>query len=326
MNRILAIDIGGTNSRFALYDPDNLERAVLLKTYSSAQFASLEEVVNKFQQECSYQHPTAACIAIAGPVSEEGFITANLPWQISPPLTRKTIGIPKTCFINDFSAMAWACIYLKPQHLLTLKSGNPQPQFPKVVLGPGTGLGQSAVIPTSDGEQVIASEGGHTDFAPTNPQQDRLLQWLRSKYKPVSVERVLSGPGLLNIYHFLNQAEGIPESPATRARMGSQDAGIAITQAALKQDDALAQQTLQLFCEALVTETSNLVLKYLAKGGAYLCGDFVNNIVPLLNQPQFIHLFTNRGRLSTTMEQIPLYVVAHPSPGLLGAAVVASRL
>ncbi len=328
MKQILAIDIGGTHSRFALYAPDNLEKPALVKIYASTEYPSLDAVASSFYQECLQQQPlpVTACIAIAGPVAEKGFSTTNLPWKVFPVSVRQALHIPATHFINDFSAMAWACTYLQPQHLMKLNHGKPQPQFPRVILGPGTGLGEGAAVPAHDGWQIIATEGGHTNFAPINPLQDRLLQWLRKEHHIVSCERVLSGPGLLNIYHFLHQEEGIPEAPSIQAAMRRQDPGLAITQAAVAQSDPLSQQSLQLFCDALAIEASNLALKYLAKGGIYFTGSFSKNIVPLLRQPHFLKLFANRGRLASVLQHIPLYVINHPHPGLLGAAVAASQL
>jgi glucokinase len=330
METILAGDIGGTNTRLALYDPGNLREPLLMRRYGSGDYESLQSIIQTFFAEsgelAQRRKPTRAAFGVAGPVGGVVVKLTNLPWVIDAGQIAQRIGLDKVTFVNDFAAQCLAVTQLKPEHLHPIGGGEPQPDAPVAVLGAGTGLGEGFLIHTGERHVVVPSEGGHADFAPRNPLEVRLLEHLLEKLPRVSYERVLSGQGLVNLYEFFRDRERMPEAEAVREQMRREDPAAVVSRNALARSDALCERALDLFCTLYGAEAGNLALKVLARGGVYLAGGIAGKIIPRLEEGGFRHGFEHKGRFTSFLQGVPTYVIVHPQPGLMGAAIAASRL
>lgn len=333
MDTILAGDIGGTNTRLALYDPANLREPLLLRKYGSGDYESLQAILQAFLGECQGEGRAVgsdgagrAGFGVAGPVDRGTVKLTNLPWVIDPEQIKERVGLSRIVFLNDFAANCLAVTRLTDADRHPIGGGEPVADEPVAVLGAGTGLGEGFLVHDGRDYLVVPSEGGHTDFAPRNPLEVRLLEHLTGRFGRVSYERVLSGRGLVNVYEFFRDREDMPESPAVRDQMRAEDPAAVISANALARSDALCERSLELFCSLYGAEAGNLALKVLARGGVYLAGGIAGKILPKLGDGGFRHAFEHKGRFTTFLETVPTYVITHPEPGLMGAAVAASRL
>ena len=311
---ILAGDIGGTNARLAYFQPQNGHfHMVSEKVFPSREYTEFGDIVAKFLAESSTR-PEMACFGIAGPVHHGRVETSNLPWVIEQSRLAKQIQLPATLLINDLEANAWGIGALGGNDLVSLNSVVPS-DGNQAVIAPGTGLGEAGMFWNGKQYEVFACEGGHADFAPQGDLQIELLKFLAARFGHVSYERVLSGPGLANVYEFLlaQNAEGSKQLPelATPA---------AISCAALAGSDRLAEQALDLWISIYGAEAGNLALKIMATGGIFLAGGIPPKILPKLKGPTFLRAFLDKGRLRPLLESIPVQVVMNDNTGLLGAA------
>ncbi len=316
---ILAGDIGGTNARLAYFQPQNGHlRLVSERVFASRDYSEFGEIVSKFLQDAATP-PDVTCFGIAGPVRNGRVETSNLPWVIEQSRLAKQIHLPATLLINDLEANAWGIGGLRPQDLVPLNHVAPSVGN-QAVIAPGTGLGEAGLYWDGSQHQVFASEGGHADFAPRGNLQVELLQYLESRYGHVSYERVLSGPGLINVYEFL-RGKGYGDEPAGFAvQLEHEDAAAAISRAALDGTNRVAEQALDLWISVYGAEAGNLALKMMAMGGIYLSGGISPKILPKLTGPLFMRAFLEKGRLRPLLESIPVQVITDDKSGLLGAA------
>jgi glucokinase len=296
-------------------------------------------MVQKFLTTANSRTPEKACFAIAGPVVKNTAKLTNLTWFLDKDRLIQELGIPSVSLINDFAAVGYGIFGLTKQDLLTLQVGKYQPAAPMAVIGAGTGLGQGFLIRQDNQYQVFPSEGGHADFAPRNELEFQLLKYLVDKHdiQRVSVERVVSGLGITSIYQFLRDRQIAPESPeiAQAVRTWEQEAqkaektvdpGAFIGSAALQKSDRLSEQTMQLFIEVYGAEAGNLALKLLPYGGLYIAGGIAPKILPLMENGSFLLNFTQKGRMGSLLEEIPVHIILNQQVGLIGAAFSASRL
>ena len=316
---ILAGDIGGTNARLAYFQPQNGQlRLVSERVFPSREYSELGEIVSKFLEGAAIR-PDVACFGIAGPVHNGRVETSNLPWVIEQSRLAKQIQLPATVLINDLEANAWGIGALNPQDLLPLNQVAPSAGN-QAVIAPGTGLGEAGLFWNGSQHQVFACEGGHADFAPQGELQIELLEFLASRYGHVSYERVLSGPGLVNVYEFL-RGKGCGDEPAGfSAQLAQADPAAAISRAALNGTNHLAEQALDLWTSVYGAEAGNLALKAMATGGIFLGGGISPKILPKLTGPLFMRAFLEKGRLRPLLESIPVQVITNDKAGLLGAA------
>ncbi len=316
---ILAGDIGGTNARLAYFQPQNGHlRLISERVFPSRDYKELGEIVSKFLQDTAAP-PDQACFGIAGPVRSGRVETSNLPWVIEQSRLAKQIHLPGTLLINDLEANAWGIEALSPQDLVPLNRVGPAVGN-QAVISPGTGLGEAGLYWNGSQHQVYACEGGHTDFAPQGALQIELLQFLEKRYGHVSYERILSGPGLVNVYEFLRGKSCADEPAGFSARLEHADAAAAISCAALDRTNALAEQALDLWVSVYGAEAGNLALKAMATGGIFLGGGISPQILPKLTGPLFMRAFLEKGRLRSLLENIPVHVITNDKAGLLGAA------
>ena len=341
---VLAGDIGGTNTRLAIYDAITAGAAagdrpafmpLFERTYPSAAHASLDGIAEAFLAVADLgggAKVASACFGIAGPIENNMCRATNLPWVVDGRALSVRLGIPTVTLVNDFYAAALGVTVVGPADLVPLGGGPPAAQGPIAVLGAGTGLGQAFLLwsAADNRYQVVSSEGGHVDLAARTPLEQGLVQFLTVKYGRVSCERVLSGQGLVDVFAFLS------EEPACRGlggreaaallggAAGHKDPAAAISERALAGTDPVSEMALAIFCSVLGAVAGNLALMVLATGGVYVAGGIAPRILPFLQRGGFRDAFDRKGRLHTLVERIPAYVVTHPQPGLLGAATVAA--
>lgn len=321
---ILAGDIGGTNARLAYFQPQNGHlRLVSERVFPSREHSELGEIVSEFLQD-SGTRPEVACFGIAGPVRNGRVETSNLPWVIEQSRLAKQIHLPATMLINDLEASAWGIGALSASDLVPLNHVTGPIVGNQAVVAPGTGLGEAGLFWDGSRHHVFACEGGHTDFAPQDDLQIELLKFLRARFGHVSYERILSGPGLVNVYEFLRDHEGGEESKEFAAEIAGDDAAAAISRAALDGGHPLAEKALDIWIAVYGAEASNLALKTMATGGLFLAGGISPKILPKLAGPRFMQAFLEKGRLRSLVESIPVQVVMNDKAGLLGAARCAS--
>ena len=323
---VLAGDVGGTNARLAIVELEGrTARFVHQSRYPSAESKGLAPIVRRFFEETG-SRPDRACFGIACPVVGDDCTAPNLPWTINARALAAEIEIPRTAIINDFVAVGYGIELLTPSDLTTLQGGVPSPQGPIALIGAGTGLGEGFLIWQGDHYRVLGSEGGHSDFAPNGDLQTGLLTSLRGQFDRVSWERVLSGPGIANIYQYLLASGVAPEQASVRAEIEAEDDATVIVRHALDRSDCLSVRTVELFWEIFGAQAGNLALSIVATGGVYIAGGIAPRIAEHIDSSPFLTAFRNKGRLSALLERVPVHVVMNPSVGLLGAAAVAGRM
>jgi glucokinase len=246
-------------------------------------------------------------------------LTPNLPWVVDAGELAGMLGLAQVALINDLQANAYGIPLLGEEDFAVLNPGRPDPAGPIAVISAGTGLGESMAVWDDTAHRPLPTEGGHADFAPRNELETELLLYLRAEFGRVSYERVLSGPGLGNIYRFLRDSRHLPENPAVVAEMGQGDAAAAIARAALAGSCPLCGQALDLFVSLYGAEAGNLALRTLATGGVFVGGGIAPKIIDRLQGPAFMLAFTAKGRLSPLLETIPVRVILNDRTALLGA-------
>lgn len=327
--RILAGDVGGTKVLLQVADIDRDAVTVIAEwRVDSAAYDGLLPIVTACFASAGLTGVTidAACFGIAGPVQAVGAAQAakvtNLPWIIDSEVIARALGNAHVRLINDFQALGYGVAALTAADVVVLQAGTDQPRAPRVVIGAGTGLGQGILIWQGDHYEAIATEGGHVDFAPTDDVQQELLRYLAAKFGRVSYERILSGPGLVNLYSFL--AERDPR--ASTALLAAIDPAAAIAAAALAGTDPLAAQALALFVRIYGAQAGNFALSCLATGGVYIGGGIAPKILPALRNGTFMQAFLDKGRMAPLLAAMPVRIIVNPKAGLLGAVLAASRL
>ncbi len=316
---LLAGDIGGTKTNLALYSPETGLTPRAQATFRSADYSSLEAVVEQFLTEVRLP-VERAIFGVAGPVIEGRSSTTNLPWVISEGALQKALGLQEAKLLNDLEATAYGVPNLPPSDLFALNDAPPQ-SGTKVVLAPGTGLGEAVLFFRDGHYHVIPSEGGHTDFAPTNLLEIRLLRHLLGKFGHVSYERICSGSGMPNIYAFLRKQGFAEERPdVKKALKEAADPTPIIVQKAMAGECELSIATLNTFVTILGAEAGNLVLKVMATGGVYLGGGIPPKILTKLKDGTFMAAFVNKGRFAEMLAKVPIYVILNEQTALFGAA------
>ncbi len=318
--KVLAGDVGGTTTRLAFFNAGNGELSVVVeKHYPSSQYGSLTEIIKLFVEEHPLV-PERACFGIAGPVIDGKVITPNLPWSIDGSILARDLGLPTVKIINDLDANAYGIGVLKDEDMAVLNLGESNPTGTIAVISAGTGLGEALAYWDGACHRPLPSEAGHADFAPRSKLETELFLYLQAKYGRVSYERVVSGPGLINIYGFLRDVQQLPETASVVKAMQSGDPAIAITNSAMTGACAICSTTLDLFISIYGAEAGNAALRFLATGGVYIGGGIAPHIIEKLRGPDFMIAFTTKGRLSTVLESIPVKVILNDRTALLGSA------
>jgi glucokinase len=320
--QILAADVGGTNARLAHYQVASISDLVLLdeRVFSSTAATNLSAIVSRFLDLLPHQQIERACISIAGPIIDQTCNTTNLPWRVSAAELRDDFGFARVWLLNDLEANAWGIDALQAKDFFTLNAGREQRLGNRSIISPGTGLGEAGAVWNGQAYQPFASEGGHTDFSPVTALEFELQQWLAQRYGHVSWERLVSGTGLENLYHFLLEYRN-QSMPEEIKQLGSRRGlAPAVSHAALEGSDPLCIEALDLFLHLYGREAGNHALKVMASGGVYLGGGITPRILSRLQDGPFLQAFFDKGRMRPLMEAMPVRVILNDKTALLGAA------
>jgi glucokinase len=326
--RILAGDIGGTKTRLGLFDSDESGLHLIVEErFDSKSQPKLSDIVRQFLDKKTGEPPVAACFGIPGPVIE-GFVkTANLPWELSAQTLASEIGIPKLRLVNDLAGFAAALPFLKNENLKTIHPGSePRNKNMFAVVAPGTGLGQAYLHLEANAQQVFATEGGHIAFAPESEVEIGLLQFLQAKFRRVSIERVVCGPGLVNIYQYLKESKRYTTSKKLEDEFLEQDTAAVITQSALAHEDEICVETLRIFLRVLGGHIGDVILSTLCTGGIYLAGGIPPKIASKLGHSSFLESIWNKGRFRDLVHSTPIHLVLDDRVALKGLASLARQL
>ena len=321
---LLAGDTGGTKTNLALFrDEESWREPVDEATFQSGNYASLEALVQDYlaQQKVSIDH---ASFGVAGPVMDGHATITNLPWKMDEKTLQDALHIPSVRLLNDLDAIAHAVPHLDERDVATINKGQAKPGGAIAVIAPGTGLGEAFLTWNGTAYQTHSSEGGHADFAPSNPFELDLLRYLLERFPHVSYERVCSGKGFPNIYAYLRDAGYAVEPHWLAAELAQAiDKTPVIMKAALDTTAPceIAAATLNTFVSILGAEAGNMALKVLATGGVYLGGGIPPRILPYLSSERFMQSFCNKGRLGQLLTAVPVHVILNPKIALLGAAL-----
>jgi glucokinase len=317
---VLAGDVGGTHTRLGLFSGDaDRPRAEAVEVFPSGEHPELEEIVEDF----TARHParlSSACFGIAGPVRDNKVYASNLPWVIETESLARALGLGSLLLINDLEANAHGLPLLGSGDFATLHEGAGDGSGTMALVSAGTGLGEASLPRVGGALAVSPSEGGHADFAPRDETEIELLRFLLKEHERVSYERVLSGPGLWNIYRFLRETGRGIEEPWLAQELIDGDRPAAVSRAALGGKSPLCAKALDMFVSIYGAEAGNAALKFLAAGGVCLGGGIAPKILPKLREPAFLRSFLDKGRLRPFLETVPVRVILDEKTALLGAA------
>jgi glucokinase len=319
---ILAGDVGGTKVHLALYDFINGKLEYSRdERFPAKDYSGLEEIVKKFLGAFTV---TAACFGVPGPVRDGRLRLTNLPWTLDSRELAVSLGINHVFLINDLEANGYGVAELAADQIYTLSEGDASQIGNRALIAAGTGLGEGLLIWNGHSHTPYPSEGGHTDFAPRNEDEIDLLRFLKQKYSGrISQERIVSGPGLTNIYDFLREVRGIDEPVWLAERLAAEDPNAVITELALAAKSEICEKALDMFVSAYGAETGNLALKILSVGGVYVGGGIAPRILDKLKDGRFMKAFTDKGRLSQLLINMPVRIILESRAALLGAAAYA---
>jgi len=303
-------DIGGTNARFALVAPGKSE-LMSIKTLQCTKFETVQEAIKSYLSSINDVEIVSACIASAGTTHLDIFKPANNDWVINKSNVSSALNDIQVNWINDFSAQALATTSLKDNDVIVINRGAIQPERVRLVIGPGTGLGTCGLINSSSGWIPLPAQGGHSDFAPNSSLEIEIWALLQKQFGHVAVERILSGPGIVNLYKALCQINGneaLFNSPSE------------ITSAAIKVNpDSMSKETLHLFCRIFGSVTGTIALSTGCLGGIYITSDLVRNFLDFFIDSDFLKSFEDKGRLKYYMTDIPIFISRKENMGLIGS-------
>jgi len=308
--RRLIADLGATNARFAVLEPDGeIGQASVL---SGIEYDTAADAIGAYLGSLKGERPTEAAFAIAAPVIGDEITMINSSWRFSLEATKKTFGWTQLIAMNDFKANALGVPHLKPGDLVKVGGGTPEPRATVGVLGPGTGIGVAALVPAKDGWVAVDGEGGHVTLAAMDSREAAIIDILHRQFAHVSAERVLSGPGLVNLYDAVCELAGKPAGPLTPDHVTNVYPGC----------DPQAREAVAMFCAMLGTFASNVALTFGARGGIYIMGGILPKILEIFRRSGFRERFEMKGRYRSYLGAIPTYVVMHPTPAFLGLRTV----
>lgn len=323
---ILAGDIGGTKTHLALFSLQGEKlQAELKQTFPSKQYSGLEPVVEEFLagRQVSFSR---ACFGIAGPVLDGQVKTPNLPWVVDAAKIAQRFNLDSATLLNDLESAAYGIFTLEPHELFTLNEGVSGRRGNKVLIAAGTGLGEATLYDDGRDHHPSASEGGHGDFAPKDETQIDLLRYLIKKFGHVSYERVVSGPGIANIYQFLRNGGRMEEPEWLKEKISAaEDISAAISQEAMAGSCAICVKTLDLFVSVYGAEAGNLALRGKATGGVYIGGGIAPKILTKLKDGTFMRAFLDKGRYRELLWDMPVQVILNDQAALQGAAFYAAK-
>ncbi len=305
----LIADVGGTNIRLALLDGNNQYD---VECFKCNDFESLEAVVAHYLDDKEQVTVSDACFGVAGPVHGEVFTMTNLGWTFSAQSLKAKIGFDNVYFINDYTAISMSIPLLTHSDLSVIHPAKSEEAAPRIICGPGTGLGVAQLIKVGDFYECISGEGGHGEFAPNNLRQLKVLEALMVKFEHVSAERLLSGQGIVNIYQSLAAIENIEPQQFDASQISARY---------INGSDPLCIEAMELFCDVLAQFLGNMVLNSGAFGGVYIAGGILPRIIDYIDTERFISAYSKKGRFKNYVLNAPIYLITQEQPGLIGACV-----
>jgi glucokinase len=320
---ILAGDVGGTKVDLALYDfTQGKLHYTRDKVYRARDYTGLEVIVKEF---LGSDKVTAACFGVPGPVRDGRLRLTNLPWTIDSRELSTNLGIQHVFLINDLEANGYGVAELTPEQVYTLSEGDSSQVGNRALIAAGTGLGEGYLVWNGKTHIPYPSEGGHVDYAPRNEDEIDLLRFLKQKYNGrVSFERVVAGMGLTSIYEFLRDVRGMDEPASLAAKLAeASDPNSVITEMALSARSEICEKSMDMFVSAYGAEAGNLALKVLSVGGLYVGGGIAPRILEKLKDGTFLKAFTDKGRLSQLLINMPVRIILESRAALMGAAAYA---
>jgi len=322
---ILAGDVGGTNARFAAFRPEGPPGApVWERTVASRSGGSFLDLLRAIRAEIPGR-VVAASFGVAGPVRRGVCRATNLPFVIEAAEIADELSLGCVGLLNDLEANAWGVAVLGAGDLESLQAGTPDPDGATALVSAGTGLGEAGTIVLDGVRRPFACEGGHSSFSPTSEREVRLWRRLAASHSHVSWERVLSGPGLVEVYEFVRDEEGASDAGPVAESRGTGGHGAAIVAAATDGTSPVADRALDFFAALYGSEAGNTALEFLATGGVYLGGGLAPRLLRWLRRPAFLEGFRAKGRMRPVLESIPVHVILEPRTALFGAARQAMR-
>lgn len=318
-------DIGGTKTNIVALEEDGY-KTVFEQSFPSKDYESLRSIVKKVVDENGF-NISGACFGVAGPVKNNRCEATNLPWVIDGKKIAEVLSIDESMvhLLNDLEAAAYGIECLKEEDFFTLNPGAPIENGTRCLVSAGTGLGESIIPYSENGYKPIPTEGGHTDFAPTSKIEIELLQFLMDKYGRVSYERILCGPGLQNAYEFFNKRSSQDISAWLQDRIKNEDPAAVISEVGISKKDEACEKAIDLFVTVYGSEAGNMALKSLSTGGVYIGGGIAPKILDKIKEGAFMKSFTNKGRLSVMVSQMPVKIILNDKHPLLGCANYLSK-
>jgi glucokinase len=340
MTYLLAGDLGGTKTLLRLVKAKEPDLTQFERSYHSSSYPNIIAIVREFvaaaQTKLGSIDIASACLGIAGAVIDRASYLPNLDWHINADELERELQIPKLNLINDFTAIGYGISQLRSADLHPLQTGKSVERAPIAIIGAGTGLGQGLLIHNGQHYQVVATEGGHADFAARSRAEFELFEYLcqHKQLDRISVERVISGAGIVSIYQYLRDTGNFSETPDVANVVRSWESTTAtaidptaiISAMAISKTDPLSQAAMAMFVSSYGAEAGNLALKTLPYAGIYIAGGIAAKNLPLLIDGTFMDAFNHKGRVSDLLAQIPVYVILNPQVGLLGAVAQAETL
>ncbi len=325
---VLAGDIGGTKTNLALYALEGRDELSLVResSFPSTQYAGLEDVIADFRSSGADATIAAGAFGIAGPVLAGRAEATNLPWKVDAPDLRRSIGGGPVRLMNDLEATAYGALFLSADEILMLNTGKPR-RGNCAVIAAGTGLGQAFLFWDGQGYRPTATEGGHVDFPPRDEKEATLLHFLTKQHNGrVSYERVLSGPGLVSIFNFLCQVLQRPVAEALRARLQTEDAAAVVGEAGVTGSCRTCAEAVDMFVSLYGAQAGNLALTVMSVGGVYIGGGIVTKLLPKITAGGFMRSFTDKGRFSQLLRDMPVRIILNSKTAQVGAAHAARAL
>jgi glucokinase len=318
---ILAGDIGGTRTRLAAFETEGSKlKCVIEKTYPSQEHVGLAEIIADFIKTEGIPVHTA-CFGVAGPVRDGRSKISNLPWTIDSREVAKQLKLESVGLLNDLEAYAYGVDALESKDLFTLREGSAHADGNRAVVSARTGLGVAGLYWDGFRHHPFACEGGHTDFAPRNDVEVELLRYVVKKHGHASSERILSGPGIKNIYDFLRDTKKAEEPAWLKEQMDkSHDAPALISKTALEGKAPICDQTMSIFVSAYGAKAGDYALNFMSTGGVFVCGIIAARNLPKMKDPVFIESFLSKGRMRGLLEDMPVKIVLNDDCGLMGSA------
>lgn len=318
---VLAGDLGGTKTNLAIFriaaDGPSLLREA---TYASRDYADFSDMIHDFIRQEPATLPQRICIGVAGPVIDGKVELTNLSRDLTEAEIREQTGIPVVTLINDLEATAYGLGTLDMSNLITLHRGAPDEKGNMAIIAPGTGLGMAGIYRGSDCYYPFPTEGGHTDFCPRTDLDVQLLKYLQEKYEVASWERLVSGPGIYNIYQFLRDVKGMEEPDALNKAIHAGDPAAVIGTEAVNGQTPICKRTMELFVKYLGRAACNLVLTMKASGGLFLGGGIPPKIAPLLETGDFYNHYLQGDRMALLLSGVPVHIINNAKTALWGAA------